>query len=82
MKQFDAIIHLATVSNDPIGNKFEKATKNINYEASIELLKQAIKNNIKNLYSHLFVVFMDLTMVQLKMKIVQFILWLNMQGRR
>ena len=47
LKQFDAIIHLAAVSNDPIGNKFEKATKNINYEASIELLKQAIKNNIK-----------------------------------
>ncbi len=47
LKQFDAIIHLAAVSNDPIGNKFENATKNINYEASTILLKEAIKNNVK-----------------------------------
>ena len=37
----DAIVHLAGISNDPIGNKFEKVTLDINYRASIELAKKA-----------------------------------------
>jgi nucleoside-diphosphate-sugar epimerase len=38
----DAIVHLAAVSNDPMGNKFEKVTEEINYEASVELAERAI----------------------------------------
>ena len=37
----DAIVHLAAISNDPMGNKFEKVTFDINYNASIDLAKKA-----------------------------------------
>lgn len=37
----DAIVHLAAISNDPIGNKFEEVTLDINYRASINLAKKA-----------------------------------------
>jgi len=43
----DAIIHLAGISNDPIGNKFEDVTLNINYRASIELAKKAKAAGVK-----------------------------------
>jgi len=44
----DAIVHLAGVSNDPIGKEFEGVTEDINRHASIRLAKLAIKNGIKN----------------------------------
>lgn len=37
----DAVIHLAAVSNDPIGNKFEGVTEDINFKASIDLARRA-----------------------------------------
>lgn len=37
----DAVIHLAGISNDPIGNQFEDVTLDINYKASIQLAKKA-----------------------------------------
>jgi nucleoside-diphosphate-sugar epimerase len=37
----DAIVHLAGISNDPIGNRFEKVTMDINHYASIALANQA-----------------------------------------
>ena len=37
----DAIVHLAAISNDPMGNTYEKVTHDINYIASIELAKKA-----------------------------------------
>jgi nucleoside-diphosphate-sugar epimerase len=33
----DAVVHLAGISNDPIGNLFEQATFDINYSASVKL---------------------------------------------
>ena len=33
----DAIVHLAAISNDPIGNRFEEVTLDINHRASIDL---------------------------------------------
>lgn len=33
----DAVVHLAGISNDPIGNLFEQATFDINHKASVEL---------------------------------------------
>jgi nucleoside-diphosphate-sugar epimerase len=37
----DAIVHLAAISNDPIGSRFEDVTLDINYRASIDLAKKA-----------------------------------------
>lgn len=37
----DAIVHLAGISNDPIGNKFEEVTLDINHRASIKLAEKA-----------------------------------------
>jgi nucleoside-diphosphate-sugar epimerase len=41
LKGIDAIVHLAAVSNDPIGNCFEEATREINYRATVELAQKA-----------------------------------------
>ena len=44
---FDAIIHLAALSNDPLGKINEKLTYDINYEASLKLAKLAKKAKVK-----------------------------------
>ena len=44
----DHIIHLAAISNDPMGMEFQKATKEINLESSIYLAKESIKSNAKS----------------------------------
>ncbi len=47
LKDVDAIVHLAAISNDPMGNKFEKVTFDINYLASVELAKKAKEAGVK-----------------------------------
>ncbi len=37
----DAVVHLAGISNDPIGNLFEQATLDINYRASVKLAAES-----------------------------------------
>jgi nucleoside-diphosphate-sugar epimerase len=37
----DAIVHLAAISNDPMGKTFEEVTYDINFRASVELARQA-----------------------------------------
>jgi nucleoside-diphosphate-sugar epimerase len=37
----DAVVHLAAVSNDPMGNKFERVTEDINYRASVDIGRKA-----------------------------------------
>ena len=37
----DAIVHLAAVSNDPMGNTFERPTEDINLNASLRLASLA-----------------------------------------
>jgi nucleoside-diphosphate-sugar epimerase len=37
LRGFDAVVHLAAISNDPIGNRFEAATEAINRAASLHL---------------------------------------------
>lgn len=37
----DAIVHLAGISNDPVGNSFEEVTSHINHHASVALAKKA-----------------------------------------
>ena len=41
VKEFDAVIHLAALSNDPIGNLNQDWTDQINFEASVRLAKAA-----------------------------------------
>ncbi len=43
----DAIVHLAAISNDPIGNLFEEVTLDINYRASVQLAKEAKHRGVK-----------------------------------
>jgi nucleoside-diphosphate-sugar epimerase len=47
LKGFDAVVHLAAVSNDPMGNKFEAVTDEINHKASVQLAKLASKAGVK-----------------------------------
>jgi len=37
----DAVVHLAAISNDPMGNKFEAVTSDINYKATIDVAQKA-----------------------------------------
>src|SRR5258706_9398787 len=41
LQSVDAVVHLAAISNDPMGNTFEAVTYDINLRASIELAKLA-----------------------------------------
>jgi nucleoside-diphosphate-sugar epimerase len=44
----DAIVHLAAISNDPIGNRYEEITLDINYRASVELARKAAAAGVKS----------------------------------
>src|SRR5271169_2401861 len=37
----DAVVHLSAISNDPMGNKFERVTGDINQQASVRLARLA-----------------------------------------
>jgi nucleoside-diphosphate-sugar epimerase len=37
----DAVVHLAAISNDPMGNKFEDVTFDINFKSTIEMAQKA-----------------------------------------
>ncbi|MFQ5470223.1 MAG: NAD-dependent epimerase/dehydratase family protein [Gammaproteobacteria bacterium] len=41
LRGVDAIVHLAAISNDPMGNAYEEVTEEINYKASVALAKLA-----------------------------------------
>ncbi len=47
----DVIVHLAAISNDPMGNTFENVTYEINHRASIELAKRAKEAGVKTFVS-------------------------------
>jgi nucleoside-diphosphate-sugar epimerase len=44
----DAVVHLAAVSNDPMGNRFEAPTDEINFRASLKLAERARDAGVKN----------------------------------
>jgi nucleoside-diphosphate-sugar epimerase len=44
----DAVVHLAAVSNDPMGNKFERATEEINHGATVHVAELAREAGVKN----------------------------------
>lgn len=41
LKGVDAVVHLAAVSNDPMGSKYEEVTIDVNHKSSIELARKA-----------------------------------------
>ena len=41
LDDIDAVVHLAAISNDPMGKKFEKITDEINYLSSIKIAEEA-----------------------------------------
>ena len=48
LKGVDAIVHLAGISNDPIGNRFEEVTLDINYRSSVDLAEKAKEVGVKS----------------------------------
>jgi len=44
----DAVVHLAGISNDPMGNTYEEVTLDINYRASVELAKKAKERGVRS----------------------------------
>jgi nucleoside-diphosphate-sugar epimerase len=48
LKGVDAVVHLAGVSNDPIGVEFEDVTEEINRRASVRLAEMASSAGVKN----------------------------------
>lgn len=47
LKGIDAVVHLAAVSNDPMGKEFETATFEVNYKASVALAAAARRAGAK-----------------------------------
>jgi nucleoside-diphosphate-sugar epimerase len=41
LKGVDAIVHLAAISNDPMGNRYEDITLDVNYKSSVRIAKLA-----------------------------------------
>lgn len=48
LEGIDAIVHLAAISNDPMGKKFEDVTHEINHKASVDLAKKAKHAGVKS----------------------------------
>jgi nucleoside-diphosphate-sugar epimerase len=46
LQNTNAIVHLAAISNDPMGNRFEAVTEAINQRASVELAEQATARGV------------------------------------
>jgi nucleoside-diphosphate-sugar epimerase len=44
----DAVVDLAAISNDPMGNKFEEITLDVNYRAAVNLAKLAKKAGVRS----------------------------------
>ncbi|AIA30796.1 NAD-dependent epimerase/dehydratase family protein [Leptospirillum ferriphilum] len=44
----EGVVHLAAVSNDPMGNRYEKVTGEINYKASLDIAQKALKAGVRN----------------------------------
>jgi nucleoside-diphosphate-sugar epimerase len=44
----DAVVHLAAISNDPMGNKFEVVTDDVNFKASVRVAEFARDCGVKN----------------------------------
>jgi nucleoside-diphosphate-sugar epimerase len=47
LSKVDAVVHLAAISNDPMGEVFEKTTFDVNHRAAVALASQAKKAGVK-----------------------------------
>lgn len=47
LEGFDVVIDLAAISNDPIGNRYEEITYDINYKAAVRLAQLSKKAGVK-----------------------------------
>jgi nucleoside-diphosphate-sugar epimerase len=47
LRGVDAVVHLAAISNDPMGNTFERMTEEINFESSARLARLAREAGVK-----------------------------------
>ena len=43
----DAVVHLAAISNDPMGGRFEKVTDEINHRSTVEIARKAVERDVK-----------------------------------
>jgi nucleoside-diphosphate-sugar epimerase len=48
LDKVDAVVHLSAISNDPMGNKFEAVTQDINEKTSVRLAEAAAARGVKN----------------------------------
>lgn len=48
LQDVDAVVHLAAISNDPMGKEFEEVTTEVNRTASVNLAKMAAVAGVKN----------------------------------
>jgi nucleoside-diphosphate-sugar epimerase len=48
LKGFDSVVHLAAISNDPMGDQFAKQTNEINFLTTIKLAKLAKQAGVRN----------------------------------
>lgn len=46
LRGFDAVVHLAAISNDPMGQRFEAVTDEINHRASVKVAKAAAEAGV------------------------------------
>lgn len=48
LNNVDAIVYLAAISNDPMGNKFEEITMDVNYRSAIQMAKVGKDKGVKS----------------------------------
>jgi nucleoside-diphosphate-sugar epimerase len=48
LKGVDAVVYLAAISNDPMGNRFEEVTMEINYKSAFAMAKAGKVNGLKS----------------------------------
>jgi nucleoside-diphosphate-sugar epimerase len=48
LEGFDAVVHLAAISNDPMGNRFEAVTDAINHRASVAIAEAAAAADVES----------------------------------
>ncbi|SFU33826.1 NAD-dependent epimerase/dehydratase family protein [Halomonas korlensis] len=48
LEGYTGVVQLAAVSNDPMGNRFESVTREINQEATVRIAEQAARENVSN----------------------------------
>jgi nucleoside-diphosphate-sugar epimerase len=48
LNDVDAVVYLAAISNDPMGNKYEEITMNVNYRSAVKMAEAAKTKGVKN----------------------------------